>query len=668
MQSVDHKYRADIDGLRAIAVLTVVVFHIHSSLVPGGYVGVDIFFVISGYLIGGILLRDLEKKTFSIRTFYERRVRRIFPALFATLLVTLGIAAAIYMPLDFRNFSGSLTASVLFSSNIFFWWNTGYFDQTSELKPLLHTWSLGVEEQYYLLFPIILFLLFRFARRWLLAALFVMAAISLAISVYQVEKAPDAAFYLPFGRLWELLVGAILAIGHWPRLKSAALRDGVMVVGMASIVVSLFVFTPETPFPGFAALLPTIGAGLLIYGGGDGQSAMRTAMSNPVSVFFGKISYSLYLVHWPVMAFFRYLSSREPTVVEAVALFVVMILLAWVMWKFVETPFRAGGGQRISDRAILVAAIPLAVFLVGVGALGYTQRGLPGRLPDRVRDVAMAAYDTNPMSKDCDRRSLKAVRDGDFCIRGAEGDVAPSVVLLGDSFGNALAPGVVEAMAQSGQRGAVLTYSGCIPLIGVEQENAVCRKFMDEAAAAIDRDPDFKTIVIIARWTGFYEGSRFGEEVESGWFITDEQSAGASYSENRRVFARALSRTLERFKGRKVVIVAGLPEQDRNVPRVLGVAAQFNRPAYRGVTREVFDQRQQSVNAAIAETSAGRALVLDLSQKLCDAARCRVSQDGMSLYSDDNHISREGALWLMPEFRNVLVDSPPAAAPKQDGG
>jgi len=661
LKSEEKNYRADIDGLRAIAVLTVVIFHIQASLIPGGYVGVDIFFVISGYLIAGILLRDLEAHRFSIRTFYERRARRIFPALFATLMVTLAIAAAIYMPFDFRNFSGSLTASVLFGSNIFFWWNTGYFDQTSELKPLLHTWSLGVEEQYYLIFPLILSTLYRFARRWLVTAMVVLAAVSLAVSVYQVANAPDAAFYLPFGRLWELLVGASLAIGRWPQLRSTALRNGAMVVGLAMIVVSLFMFTPATPFPGFAALLPTIGAGLLIYGGRDGQSAIRAAMSNPVSVFFGKISYSLYLVHWPVMAFFRYLSSREPTVVEEVALFLTMLALAWLLWKFVETPFRDVGPRRISDRAIFAATIPLAIFLVGVGAAGYTQRGLPWRLPDRVRVASMAAYDTNPMSQDCDRRSLNAVRDEHFCIRGAEGDFAPSAVLLGDSFGDAMAPGVIEALAQSDRRGAILTYSGCIPLIGVDQKNPGCRKFMDEAAAAIDRNRKLKTVIIIARWTGFYEGNRFGEERDSGWFITDYRSTEPSYSENRRVFSRAMARTLERFKGREVLIVIGLPEQDRNVPRVLGTAARFNLPAYQGISRAVFDQRQQPVNAVIAEAAAGRALLLDLSQQLCDEARCGVSRGDVSLYSDDNHISRQGAMWLAPEIKSALSGSPPVA-------
>ncbi len=368
------KYRSDIDGLRALAVLPVIIFHAGFTLFSGGYVGVDVFFVISGYLITSILFAELEEKRFSIVKFYERRARRILPALFCVLLVTIPFAWWVLLPSDMIDFAQSLVAVSAFSSNFLFWRETGYFAAASELKPLLHTWSLAIEEQYYFIFPLALAFLWRSSFRSVVGVLALVFFASLSLGHWASINKPDAAFFLLPTRAWELLVGVFCAlILRYVKseifTENHKLANAASALGIALIIYSIFVFDDTVPFPGLPALVPTLGAGLIIVFSRAGTVTYQILSLKPF-VWIGLVSYSAYLWHQPVMALVRYQSPTKPSQLVMAGLCILTFALAYLSWRFVEHPFRnksAIGPRKIFAFSAVFILAPLAagaIFLV----------------------------------------------------------------------------------------------------------------------------------------------------------------------------------------------------------------------------------------------------------------------------------------------------------------
>src|SRR6056297_20083 len=372
-------YRADIDGLRALAVLPVLAFHAGLAPFSGGFVGVDVFFVISGYLIAGLILPRIRAGRFSLLEFYERRARRLLPALFVVMAVSGALAAALFLPAELREFGQSAVAATLFASNVLFSRETGYFETEAALKPLLHTWSLGVEEQFYLLFPLLLMALAarRAGRVALVPVLAALALASLALAAWAVPRAPAFAFYLLPTRLWELMLGALLAVAPLPALRRRAVREAAAAAGLAAILWAMLRYSEATPFPGPAALLPCLGAALVIHAGASGPTAVSRALSLGPVVFVGLISYALYLWHWPVLVFAEYAAVRELTTVETGAALALSGVLAALTWRFVERPFRRPAGP-IGRPARGAGAAGPGVAGPGVAGPGVAAPGVAG--------------------------------------------------------------------------------------------------------------------------------------------------------------------------------------------------------------------------------------------------------------------------------------------------
>ena len=339
-----HHYRADIDGLRAVAIVPVVLFHAGVTAFAGGFVGVDVFFVISGFLITGLIRHEIDKGTFSLAGFYERRVRRLFPALFAMLLAVTLCAAWLLLPADLVDYAKSVLATSLFASNFLFWQEAGYFGRAAEDIPLLHTWSLAVEEQFYILFPLFLAYIAARARKRYVAATALVTAVSFIASVAAVKLAPDAAFYLAPFRAWELGVGALLALGALPTLHRHQVRSIVAVLGLTALLCSMTLFSKATPFPGAAALLPCLGTAAIIWAGTGGHNVVGDALSARPFVLIGLISYSLYLWHWPLLSLGRYYAVRDLNALETGALLTLATLASIASWRYVERPFRGKSG------------------------------------------------------------------------------------------------------------------------------------------------------------------------------------------------------------------------------------------------------------------------------------------------------------------------------------
>ena len=443
------RYRADIDGLRALAVIAVIVFHTFPKLLPGGFVGVDIFFVISGYLITQLILSDLDRGSFSIASFYARRIRRIFPALIVVLAAAFALGWYLLLPAELVSFEKNLLASVLFSANLMLLSEVGYFDLAAHVKPLLHLWSLGIEEQFYLVWP---WLLWAVPRKWLMPAIVVALAASFALDISMLRHYPEATFYLPLTRAWELLAGAVLV--QWPRAKHG--NDALIAwAGLAAIGASLFLIDARIPFPGWVAVLPVGGTALLLRS--EGSFVNRSLLSTPWAVNVGLISYPLYLWHWPMLVFAEIFKFRPLTDLERGLIIALTFLLAWLTYKFVERPIRFGGKPLIKPLVASMAALAVAALVPAAGygpsppesiARLITMPGVQEGL--RVHECMLLDSDANGFAPSCTEQKH------------------PLIAVWGDSTASALIPGLRILQQRLDLGIAQFTVSSCPPLLEPE--------------------------------------------------------------------------------------------------------------------------------------------------------------------------------------------------------
>ena len=647
------KYRADIDGLRALAVLPVVAFHAEVPGFGGGFVGVDVFFVISGYLITGILKADLDRGRYSILSFYDRRVRRIFPALFAVFAAVVLASGLLYAPIALRAMGRSLVASVLFSSNVLFYLESGYFDAASIEKPLLHTWSLSVEEQFYIAWPLLLAAAHRFARARLFALTVAAAVASFALSVWGTAVDPSAAFYLPVTRAWELLLGALLALGRPDGIGPRWGREALSLLGFVLVAISVAAYDEATPFPGIAAVLPCAGTALMIATNGRRDTTVARALSIKPLVFVGLVSYSLYLWHWPVLAFARYWWFDPLPWPIGLALMAPAFACALASWRFIERPFR----RPPNDRSAPVRSIRASLFAMwafaAIGGAFYLGGGWPWRLDDRVVAAEAASRDVAAGQGAC---SGTAPTPKPPCRLGDRA-AAARVVLWGDSHAGALAPAVDAAAAAAGAGGRLISLPACPPLMDVDVirvgagAGPSCPAFNAAALARIAQDRAIETVVLAARWPLHAEATRFGTERGGERILVDSTLPdGTAYGADalRSGLRRTVAALTEARPDVRIVLVGPIPEVGFHVPECLARARRFGRDEARchTIDREKVRTRQATARAvfgAAGEGLGGRVVWFDPVEQLCDGERCWAVRGERVLYVDDDHLSRVGA-------------------------
>ena len=654
------QHRADIDGLRALAIIPVVLFHYRLGYAPGGFVGVDIFFVISGYLITGLLLQDIERGRFSLLRFYERRARRILPALFA-MLALVGLAALyVLLPVDLANFGRSLVATTAFVSNFYYWSQSSYFARAAEFNALLHTWSLAVEEQFYILFPLCLFALATLGSRWRNRALLLAALASLAASAYLSTAHASLAFYWPITRIWELMLGALLAAVALPALRAPRSRDVLSLLGLALALAGILIINPGWAFPGWIALLPCAGAGLLIYTGSCGGGLGNTVLALRPLAFVGLISYSLYLWHWPVLVLAQNLVPHELTRAQLLAALALACSAAVLSWRYVERPFR-GSTSAFSRAQVFELAGAASVAAIVLGVALAARHGLPGRFP-QLAAVARAAQLESPIFPQCFAPGSAAVRAGRLCAIGAE-HAPPSFVLWGDSHAQRMALPVAQVAAAHGRSGWLASAGACPPLLDVEWPVPDCRAFNAAVAALIDADNSgVREVIISGLWADYTEGTMYRAAQVRGALnvLSDADSGAASVAENRRTFTRSLLRTVEHFTraGRRVILIGPVPEVSQPVPETLFRARRFGGTTDFGPSLAEFRSRQDAALAAL-EQAAQLPLVTVVypSEVLC-RERCAVERDGLPLYVDDNHLSYPGLALMKPLLQQAFEPAP----------
>jgi peptidoglycan/LPS O-acetylase OafA/YrhL len=648
--AVGRSYRGDIDGLRALAVVSVMLFHVGAPYSQGGFVGVDVFFVISGYLITQILAEEIDGGRFSLTRFYERRVRRILPALFVVIAVSWAVAFVVLLPREFSAFAKSAAAAALSVSNILFAEQTGYFDLGSDLKPLLHTWSLGVEEQFYVVFPVYFYVCRRYFRLSWMTTIVPVAAVSAAIGIMQTQAHPSLAFFWPMSRAWEFLLGSALAVGLFPAFRKKWLAELSALVGLGLILGATILFDRDTLFPGISALVPCLGAGLLLQANSTQRTWIGALFSISVVRGVGLISFSLYLWHWPLLAFARILFGSELGPWVYTGLFVATFPIAWLSWRFVERPLRQNKARLGQTRLFLGAGAIAATFLV-IGLLATKTDGWPSRFSPSALAIAM------PDKRDrtaCMRNTIDEIRRGDVCAIGAA-EAPVTFVVIGDSFAGALFPGLDVAARAKGMRGLLFARGGCFPLLGAGDQE--CRDFVAAAIEHVSGTPAIETIILVSRWGAAAEASRFGAIHLDRLYIRDSETRSPSAEENRAVFTRGINRSLEAVSGRRVVIVTGIPEQLVNVQLANAPRQQYGMPLFMGTPRSIVELRYRNVRKLLNAELHGNVTVLDLTDALCDARLCRAMDGIRPLYADDNHLNEYGAMSLAPILSTAFVTS-----------
>lgn len=641
------KYRAEIDGLRAFAVVPVILFHAGFEMFSGGFVGVDIFFVISGYLITTILINEIEKDSFSIAHFYERRARRILPALGIVMLVSIPFAWLYLTPKELEDYAQSLMAVATFSSNILFWTEAGYFDTAAELKPMLHTWSLAVEEQYYIFFPPLLVLLWKFGRKTVLFTLVLMFVCSLVLGHWGAYNKPSAAFFLLPTRGWEILLGSFCAfyLQYANIAKANKWQNILSLIGFGLINLAIFGFQPTTPTPSLFTLIPTVGVALIILYARP-STWVNACLSWRPFVGIGLISYSAYLWHQPLFAFTRKALHHEVSGWLMLTLSVLSLLLGWLSWRTIEKPFRSK--QFLTRRAIFAYSATLTAAFICIGFWGHINKGF-------AFDPVDNTYSSQPLMFEHD------------------------IFLLGDSHAGHLIEGLTHIT-----EGEIIkrTASGCIPFVGVDRMDGRgvlgnCANLMTQAIEEFIHSENYHSMLISAMGPVYLDGSSFRNQ-DKARVEGNKVSlmSDLSLQDNWKIYEIGMENTFEKFNDlskKQVYFLLDIPElgiemgcNPARKSMQIGSYTLFDAiesvpPEECKIPRAEYELRTNRYRELVNKVSQKypRIKVLDPEALFCDDLWCYGYKEGIGyLYQDADHLSVSGSRYLLESIAPMMFPIP----------
>ncbi|MDH4186134.1 MAG: acyltransferase [Nitrospira sp.] len=671
-------YRPDIDGLRALAVLGVVTFHAFPNWVKGGFVGVDVFFVVSGFLISAIILEGLECRAFSLYEFYGRRIRRVFPALLAVMTASYAFGWFSLLGEEYKQLGKHMLGAAGFVSNVILWSEGGYFDGAAETKPLLHLWSLGVEEQFYIVWPVLLWAAWKKRINLLLVTL-ALLVLSCFLNINGIGDDLAATFYLPHTRVWELLAGAVLAqvslhrqivqrvnaevtvspAGDNVESRARRLRDGQSVLGLLLVTFAIMFIEKEYSFPGLWAIIPVLGAGLVIGAGADAWGN-RVLLSHKAVVWVGLISYPLYLWHWPLLSFARLIQGEPPSTIVRIAAVLISMVLAWLTYTRLENPVRYG-------RHNTAATIALAGLMIVAGCIGYTTyygEGLAFRqavqgLAKQPDDLVFASGRSSGVWI-CDDAAFRNVH----CE--LDGESEPVAILIGDSHAPRLYAGLKRIYAESRAPFALFGgKNGCPPfvnLISEDRPEATERNCSEVTLALryILADPVIKEVVMTSRGPLYTSGVGYGPMDHPSIYLRAEDQS-REVAGNLTAYLHSLGQTLTALRkaGKRVVFVFDNPELGFDPKRCLDVRPfRVEGPKFQ-CSIEVSDYlaRNLEYKTVVARTLKrfDNVRIIDLSRALCNETLCIAKIDGRLLYTDDDHLSEFGANFVVTVMRDEFV-------------
>ena len=645
---MDIKYRPEIDGLRALAIIPVILYHAGFKIFGGGFVGVDVFFVISGYLITSIIIKDVEAGTFSFRAFYERRARRILPALFLVVVCCLPFSAMWMMPATLKEFATSVISVCIFASNFLFFQQSGYFDAGSELKPLLHTWSLAVEEQFYIIFPIAVLLLSRFGRKYLILTIGIIAIASLVGSEYGSHYFPTFNFYMLPTRAWELMAGALCSFAIF---KTNLLRDNCLsIAGVAAVAMSVFIYDDAIPFPSLYTLLPVIGTCLIILFAQKGTLTWLILSRKPI-VGVGLISYSAYLWHQPLFAFARIRLLIAPSQQVMLILCVASIVLAYLSWRFVEKPFRLKKTQFIPRTKEVFAIIFVSsAALISVSAAAYIADGFPERIPASANQILARGYDIGKYrQKNCLwGPNLKIEYITQECRLGGK-QQAVDFLLLGDSYAGAIADGMDAAAEKTGHSGVLFALHSCPPIMAIggtwDGSRALCKPYQNIIVKLVERAKP-KIVILVADW-GQLDNKRL--------ILENNPNAKDGYE----AFYQFVFQTVKEMKetGTQVYIICCTPHAvDKiHIPQAYAKMKFFGSAPDVRLSREQFEAEYKTAFEIFRHSDIQNyATLIDLTDTFCRSGKCDLMKEDKPLFFDYGHLSLFGSLSLSPVLEKIF--------------
>ncbi len=650
--SLSHlKYRSDIDGIRAIAVLLVVAFHAFPEVVHGGFIGVDIFFVISGFLISSIIFNNIDAGSFSFIEFYSRRIRRIFPALILVLFSCLVAGWFMLLPSEYLQLGQHVAWGAAFVANYRLWKDSGYFDNLAQTKPLLHLWSLGIEEQFYIAFPLLILGIWKISSKKLISKRLVIIILLLVASflanVLRVENHSVEAFYLPFSRIWELLIGVILAyISIYKKecIPSKKYGDLLSVSGILLIIIGTCSITKGTIFPGYWALLPTFGAFFLI-AAGENAWINRNILSNKLMVGIGLISFPLYLWHWPLLSFAYISYSGYPDIKLRLAILWISFLFAYVTYEYVEKNFRFRGRKPQRTIILCLAIISLLPFCWYV----KKTNGFQNRFYDDKQIASITFNEKWGKDPICAKQFPKQEQ----CMQTFS-DKPHDIVLIGDSHAAHFYDGINESIKGTAKNLLLIGAGGCLPFYGIETgkigDIESCKDRIQDGLDYAIKTPSVKTIVLSSRGAMYITGHGFSDvEKEDRYLRLISDPENQDYG---KIFELAMRDTFNRISkaNKKIVFIVDVPELDFEPKNcVLPDGIYFRKERQNcSVEKNVFDARNKKYLEIVSRVAKDfpQALLFYTSNYLCNEQYCSAKKGNILMYRDHGHLSYDGSIFL----------------------
>lgn len=641
------EYRADIDGLRAIAVLSVIFFHFFPGFLHGGYIGVDIFFVISGFLISQILFKNFEVDKFSLSTFYARRIKRILPALTIVLLITMAVGWFLLLTDEYRELAKHVASGSGFISNLILWGESGYFDQQAASKPLLHLWSLGIEEQFYLLWPIVLWIAYRFKKSFSLIIV-ILGAASFLLNAYLVNVDLVADFYSPFARAWELLVGAFLAYLYFSRkicfVVTPRYSYFLSVVGIFFIAFSILLFEKSSKFPGWLALLPTVGTGLVIAAGSKNR-INKYLLAHPMLVWVGLISYPLYLWHWPIYSYYKILNldlSVSNDRLLKIFLIAICLVLAYLTYKFVEQPIRHRKSFKIPIYLLLTNFI---VGIFGLCIFLFAQERFTKIIVEpKEAHVLFGKYPNGPTHNEyCDKR-FPSFKEYSVCLLSKDSE--PDILLLGDSHSQQY----YSSLAGQIKNLVVMNVGewNCLPFSSLaETLDSPCRIKLNHVLNFISTSKSIKTVIVSGYYSALASGG-FQYSKDLSWRRAKELNEA-----NSREFQMRMKEVLRSIllADKSIIFMQDIPDLNFDIKNCAVIKGSlFRRFPESGITdcrysRSEFEEKIFPYDDLITSSLKDMASVYYFETRsiFCNSQFCDAFKNSEPLYFDSDHLSAYGA-------------------------
>ncbi len=668
-------YKPQIDGLRALAVIPVILFHAGLEAFEGGFVGVDIFFVISGYLITKLILEDIYNKKFNLNNFYLRRARRLLPALFVVILITIPFSIILMSSNQLIYYSKQIFSVIFFISNLFFWQNSGYFDPESDLQPLLHTWSLAVEEQFYIFFPILLILIVKYFRKKLIFILITIALLSLFLSQiggnFKINnlsssfpflvlpfdffwQAGSANFYLPFGRVWELLLGSLIAFFiRKKNIKEKKINNFFSIAGFFLIIISIFFYSKDIQYPSVFTLLPCLGTALIIIYTDKKTLLFKILTYRPI-VFLGLVSYSLYLWHQPVFSFSKIYLGTELHVFVIFFLLIVSFILSLFSWRYIEQPFR---NKKIINNKnfikILLIFISTLVFLASLMYLGKIN-SIKKKLPEAINQSFSVSNNNHCFG--LEGSHLKKSEKW-YCEVG-NNKAAISFIVIGDSHASASIPGFEIAAIKKNTKGIVAGYAGCPGLLSIQSirpDNKIkdCLMLSKKIFNYV-KEKKIKNIFFVSRWN-YYTGDEYNRNEFQP--ITSSDNLFSNKKNSKKDFIKGLEYTIKSYNDIDVkpIFVYQAPLQLYDPEFVYLNAYDFNNNKIDlnklekfsvNLKKNLDSQKFIRKNIQILKKSNYNIKEIDLNDLFCNKVKCLIGNEKNSFYGDNDHLSKEGAKFI----------------------